>query len=33
MADSGFGKGAQFWAAVLTSIPQPVGAPLAFLLV
>lgn len=33
MAGAGFGKSAQFWAAVLTSLPQPVGAPLAFVLV
>ena len=33
MASSGFKKGAQFWQAVLTSIPQPIGAPLAYLLV
>jgi zinc transporter, ZIP family len=33
MASSGFGKGAQFWGAVLTSIPQPIGAPLAYILV
>ncbi|HEX6738524.1 MAG TPA: ZIP family metal transporter [Vicinamibacteria bacterium] len=33
MASAGFGKGQQFWAAVLTSVPQPIGAPLAYLLV
>ena len=33
MAGSGFSKWAQFWAAVLTSVPQPIGAPLAYLLV
>lgn len=33
MASSGFGKGAQFWAAVASSIPQPIGAPVAYLLV
>jgi zinc transporter, ZIP family len=33
MASSGFGKGAQFWGAVLTSIPQPIGAPLVYILV
>ena len=26
MASAGFGHGQQFWAAVLTSAPQPVGA-------
>jgi ZIP family zinc transporter len=33
MQDAGFGRSAQFWAAVLTSAPQPVGALVAFLLV
>lgn len=33
MAEAGFSRKSQFWAAVLTSIPQPIGAPLAFLLV
>lgn len=33
MASAGFGKRAQFWAAVLTSVPQPMSAPLAYLLV
>jgi zinc transporter, ZIP family len=33
MATSGFSKWAMFGAAVLTSIPQPIGAPLAYLLV
>jgi ZIP family zinc transporter len=33
MQASGFGRAAQFWAAVLTSAPQPLGAVLAFLLV
>ena len=33
MQASGFGPAAQFWAAVLTSAPQPLGAVLAFLLV
>lgn len=33
MASAGFGKRAQFWAAVLTSAPEPIGAPLAYLLV
>lgn len=33
MVKAGFGKLAQFWAAVLTSVPQPIGAPLAYLLV
>ncbi|MBK5219304.1 MAG: hypothetical protein JJE35_05920 [Thermoleophilia bacterium] len=26
MAEAGFGRGRQFWAAVATSAPQPVGA-------
>ena len=30
MAEAGFGRGRQFWAAVATSAPQPVGALLAF---
>jgi zinc transporter, ZIP family len=33
MEASGFGARQQFWAAVLTSAPQPVGAVLAYLLV
>ena len=33
MEASGFGAGQQFWAAVLTSAPQPVGAVAAYLLV
>ena len=33
MASAGYGKSQQFWAAVATSAPQPVGALVAFLLV
>ena len=33
MASAGFGRGQQFWAAVLTSAPQPVGAVAAYLAV
>jgi zinc transporter, ZIP family len=33
MAAAGFSRGRQFWAAVATSAPQPVGALIAFLLV
>src|SRR3954453_5810999 len=33
MAASGFSRTRQFWAAVMTSAPQPVGALIAFLLV
>lgn len=33
MAAAGFSRAQQFWAAVLTSAPQPVGAVLAFLVV
>ena len=33
MAEAGASRKSQFWAAVLTSIPQPIAAPLAFLLV
>ena len=33
MAASGFSRARQFWAAVMTSAPQPVGALIAFLLV
>jgi zinc transporter, ZIP family len=33
MAEAGFDRSSQFWAAVLTSAPQPVGAVLAFLVV
>jgi ZIP family zinc transporter len=33
MASAGFGRARQFWAAVATSAPQPVGALAAYLLV
>jgi zinc transporter, ZIP family len=33
MASAGFGRWQQFWAAVLTSAPQPVGAVIAYLAV
>jgi ZIP family zinc transporter len=33
MESAGFGRAQQFWAAVLTSAPQPVGAVVAFLAV
>lgn len=33
MVQAGFSKARQFWAAVGTSVPQPVGAVVAFLLV
>ena len=33
MASAGFSRGQQFWAAVLTSAPQPVGAVIAYLAV
>ena len=33
MAEAGFSRTQQFWAAVLTSAPQPVGAVVAYLLV
>jgi ZIP family zinc transporter len=33
MADAGFSRAQQFWAAVLTSSPQPIGAVVAFGLV
>lgn len=33
MAAAGFTRGRQFWAAVATSAPQPLGAVIAFLLV
>ena len=33
MQDAGFSRRAQFWAAVATSLPQPVGAVAAFVLV
>jgi zinc transporter, ZIP family len=33
MQMAGFGRGQQFWAAVGTSVPQPVGALVAYLLV
>ena len=32
MAEAGYGAARQFWAAVLTSAPQPVGAVMAFVL-
>src|SRR4029453_6229898 len=32
-AEAGFSRSRQFWAAVLTSVPQPVGAVLAYLVV
>ena len=31
MASAGFGRAQQFWAAVLTSAPQPLGAVVAYL--
>ena len=31
MQSAGFGRAQQFWAAVLTSVPQPVGAVVAYL--
>ena len=31
MQEAGFGRGRQFWAAVATSAPQPVGAVIAYL--
>jgi zinc transporter, ZIP family len=33
MEMAGFSRSKQFWAAVLTSAPQPVGAVMAFLVV
>jgi zinc transporter, ZIP family len=33
MAAAGYSRARQFWAAVATSAPQPVGAVIAFLLV
>ena len=33
MAAAGYGAARQFWAAVATSLPQPVGAAIAFVLV
>jgi zinc transporter, ZIP family len=33
MAGAGFGRMQQFWAAVLTSAPQPIGAVIAYLAV
>jgi zinc transporter, ZIP family len=33
MSQAGYGFGRQFWAAVGTSIPQPIGAVIAYLLV
>ena len=33
MSEAGFSRSQQFWAAILTSAPQPVGAAIAFLLV
>jgi ZIP family zinc transporter len=30
MQRAGFGKGRQFWAAVVTSVPQPIGALVAY---
>ena len=33
MAAAGFSRSRQFWAAVATSAPQPVGAAIAFLVV
>jgi len=33
MAEAGFSRASQFWAAVLTSAPQPVGAVLAYFVV
>lgn len=33
MAEAGFGRGRQFWAAVATSAPQPLGAVIAYLAV
>jgi zinc transporter, ZIP family len=33
MSEAGFSRSQQFWAAVLTSAPQPIGAAVAYLLV
>ncbi len=33
MSEAGFSRSRQFWAAVLTSAPQPIGAAIAFLAV
>ena len=33
MAEAGYGRAQMFWAAVTTSIPQPIGAVIAYLLV
>jgi ZIP family zinc transporter len=33
MAEAGFSRGQQFWAAVATSAPQPIGAVIAYVLV
>ena len=33
MAEAGFSRGQQFWAAVATSVPQPIGAVVAYVLV
>lgn len=33
MAEAGFSRSQQFWAAVATSVPQPIGAVAAYLLV
>ena len=33
MAEAGYSRRQQFWAAVLTSVPQPIGAAIAYLLV
>lgn len=33
MAEAGYSHRQQFWAAVLTSVPQPIGAVIAYLLV
>jgi ZIP family zinc transporter len=33
MAEAGFSRSRQFWAAVLTSAPQPIGAAIAYLAV
>jgi ZIP family zinc transporter len=33
MAEAGYSRRQQFWAAVLTSVPQPIGAVIAYLLV
>ena len=33
MAEAGYSRSQQFWAAVLTSVPQPIGAVIAYLLV